>query len=314
MNWLDQQGRGWARRAGTRLEDLRFVIVSGLSGAGKSEASRALEDLGYFCVDNLPPSLLVKFAELCANAAGGPRRAAAVIDIRGGEFFEHVYEALDQLERSGFAYSILFLEASDEALVRRFKASRRRHPLADRGAGAGVLEGIRAERQALDLLRGRAHTIIDTQDLTPRQLRDQLAEVFGGPGGVPSMLISVVSFGFKYGVPLDADLVFDVRFLPNPNYVEALRDLDGTAPAVASYVLRWPLARQFLRRLTRFLGWLLPHYVAEGKGQLHVGIGCTGGRHRSVVIAGELAAALRRAKYSVSVHHRDHAKAGNEVP
>jgi UPF0042 nucleotide-binding protein len=296
------------------LEDLRFVIVTGLSGAGKSEASRALEDLGYFCVDNLPPSLLTKFAELCASAAGGPRRAAAVIDIRGGEFFEHVYEALDQLERSGIAYSILFLEARDDVLVRRFKASRRRHPLADRGAGASVLEGIHAERRALDLLRGRAHTIIDTQELTPRQLRDQLAEVYGGPGAVPSMLVSVISFGFKHGVPLDADLVFDVRFLPNPNYVEALREHDGTHPAVASYVLRWPLTRQFLRRLTGLVSWLLPHYVAEGKGQLHIGIGCTGGKHRSVVIASELAAALREANYSVSVHHRDYAKPGNELP
>lgn len=295
------------------MEDLRFVIVTGLSGAGKSEAIRALEDLGYFCVDNLPPSLLSKFAELCTGAAGGPRRAAAVIDIRGGEFFEDVYDALDQLDRQGIAYTILFLEATDEVLVRRFKASRRRHPLADSAAGASVLEGIHAERRVLDGLRGRAHSIISTQDVTPRQLRDQLATIFGEAGVSPPMLVSIASFGFKHGVPLDADLVFDVRFLPNPNYVEAIRQHDGTHPAVAAYVLRWPVSRQFLRRLISMLSWLLPHYVAEGKAQLHVGIGCTGGRHRSVVIANELAAALRDGTYGISVHHRDIGKGGNEL-
>lgn len=289
------------------MEDLRFVIVTGVSGAGKSEAIHALEDLGYFCVDNLPPTLLPKFAELCAETEGGPRRAAAVIDIRGGEFFEAVYESLENLERAGISYSILYLEASDEALVRRFKATRRRHPLAPHG---GVLESITAERAVLDDLRGRAHRIIDTTDMTPRALRERLASIYGGPGGKPEMLITVVSFGFKHGLPMDADLVFDVRFMPNPNYVAALSDLDGSDPEVEAYVFQWPVVRQYLRRLRSFVTWLLPRYVAEGKTQLQICLGCTGGRHRSVVVANNLAETLRGAGYQVTVHHRDMGKGG----
>jgi UPF0042 nucleotide-binding protein len=291
------------------MEDLRFIIVTGLSGAGKSEAIHALEDLGYFCVDNLPPSLLPKFAELCVQAQGGPRRTAAVIDIRGGEFFEDVYGALAELERAGIAYRILYLEASDEALVRRFKATRRPHPLGPQG---GVLEGIRAERQVLDELRGRAHAIIDTSDMPPRALREQLARIFGGPAGGVKMAINVVSFGFKYGLPIDADLVFDVRFLPNPNYVASLRDLRGNDPGVVQYVLRWPVTRQFMRRLRGLLTWLLPHYVAEGKSQLSVCVGCTGGQHRAVVVADALAEGLRESGHRATVFHRDFEKGGNE--
>jgi UPF0042 nucleotide-binding protein len=286
------------------------MIVTGVSGAGKSEAIHALEDLGYFCVDNLPPTLLPKFAELCAQTQGGPRRAAAVIDIRGGEFFEAVFESLSQLERAGIAYSILYLEATDEVLVRRFKATRRLHPLAPHG---GVLEGIKAERAALDSLRGRAHRIIDTTEMTPRALRERLGNMYGGPGGKAPMMITVVSFGFKNGVPMDADLVFDVRFLPNPNYVAALSSLDGNAPAVEAYVLRWPLTRQYLRRLRGFVTWLLPHYIAEGKTQLQICLGCTGGRHRSVVVANSLAETIRGSDFRVSVHHRDLDKGGAEV-
>lgn len=289
------------------MEDLRFVIVTGVSGAGKSEAIHALEDLGYFCVDNLPPTLLPKFAELCAETEGGPRRAAAVIDIRGGEFFEAVYASLEQLERSGIAYSILYLEASDETLVRRFKATRRRHPLATHG---GVLENIKAERMVLDNLRGRAHRIIDTTEMTPRVLRERLAKIYGSPSGTPSMLVTVVSFGFKHGLPMDADLVFDVRFLPNPNYVTSLAALDGNAPEVESYVLQWPVVRQYLRRLKGLVTWLLPRYVAEGKTQLQICIGCTGGRHRSVVVANSLGQTLRGHNYRVTVHHRDMEKGG----
>lgn len=294
--------------AGDCVRDLRFVIVTGLSGAGKSEAIHALEDLGYFCVDNLPPSLLPKFADLCAQAQGGPGRAAAVIDIRGGDFFEDVYEALAELEREGFAYTIIYLEATDEVIIRRFKETRRRHPLAGEG---GVLEGIRAEKAVLDGLRGRAHAIIDTSDMQPRQLREQLTRLYGGPESTPAMLVNIVSFGFKHGLPLDADLVFDVRFLPNPNYVESLRLHDGTDPAVSDYVLRWPITKQFLRRVRSIITWLLPHYVAEGKTQLQICIGCTGGRHRSVVLASELADSLRQGEWAVRVHHRDLAKGGN---
>jgi len=292
------------------MNDLRFVIVSGLSGAGKSEAIHALEDLGYFCVDNLPPSLLPKFAELCAQAATGPSKAAAVIDIRGGEFFEFVYEALADLEQHGFSYSILFLEAADDVLIRRYKETRRRHPLGDEG---GVVAGIRAERVVLDGLRGRAHAIIDTSGIQPRELREKITRIYGGQDFGPQLLVNIVSFGFKHGLPLDADLVFDVRFLPNPNYIEALHDLDGTQPAVAEYVLRWPVTNQFLRRIKSLLTWLLPAYLAEGKGQLQVCIGCTGGRHRSVVIAAKLAEALRGGEWRVVVHHRDLNKDGHEA-
>jgi len=296
-----------AGKVGVSLNDLRFVIVSGLSGAGKSEAIHALEDLGYFCVDNLPPSLLSRFAELFAQAAGGPTKAAAVFDIRGGEFFEYVHEALAELERQGFTYTILYLEAADDVLIRRYKETRRLHPLAGEG---GVVAGIQAERVVLDGLRSRAHAIIDTSGMTPRQLREKIARIYGGQADTQRLLVNIVSFGFKHGLPLDADLVFDVRFLPNPNYIEALSPHDGTDPAVAEYVMRWPVTRQFLRRIEGFLVWLLPNYVAEGKTQLQISIGCTGGRHRSVVIAAALADALKGGEWRVVLHHRDLGEGG----
>lgn len=289
------------------MNDLRFVIVSGLSGAGKSETIHALEDLGYFCVDNLPPTLLSRFVELFAAPAGGPTRAAVVFDVRGGEFFEHIHEALADLEQQGLKYTILFLEAADDVLIRRYKESRRRHPLAGEGV---VVAGIQAERMVLDSLRNRAHAIIDTSGMTPRQLRDNIARIYGGEDVGQRLLVNIVSFGFKYGLPLDADLVFDVRFLPNPNYVEALRARDGRDWEVSEYVMRSPVTRQFLRRTRSYLAWLLPNYLAEGKGQLQICIGCTGGRHRSVAIATELADGLRGAEWRVALHHRDLARDG----
>jgi UPF0042 nucleotide-binding protein len=286
------------------LADVSFIIVTGLSGAGKTQALRALEDLGYFCVDNLPPDLLTKFAELVAQPGGTIRRVALGMDIRGGEFFQGLQQSLDDLQGLGFPYRILFLEANDETLVRRFKETRRLHPLAPHGR---VLEGIRAERERLQGLRERATRVIDTSGLHPRSLRQ---EIFALEGELRRLIISVVSFGFKHGLPLDADLVLDLRFLPNPVYVEHLRAYDGNHPEVERYVMGSPVARKFFRRICDLLHFLLPHYLEEGRTQLSVALGCTGGRQRSVVLANRLAAWLRRQDHAVILEHRDVTREG----
>ncbi len=278
-----------------------FVIVTGLSGAGKTEAMRALEDLGFFCVDNLPPALIPTFASLCQQS-GRIDKAALVSDSRGGQFFHDLFRALHQLEEQGVPYRILFLEASDEVLVRRFKETRRRHPMAPEGS---VLEGIRAERELLEPLRERAHFIIDTTTLSPRQLREQVTRQARQLTPTRGLSVTVVSFGYARGIPIDADLIFDVRFLPNPHYVPALQPLTGNDPAVAEYVFQWPLAQAFMERLYGLVDFLLPHFVAEGKQHLLIGIGCTGGQHRSVAVANELAAHLRRLGYDAVAEHRD---------
>ncbi|MGE5542551.1 MAG: RNase adapter RapZ [Bacillota bacterium] len=285
------------------MEGIRFVIITGLSGAGKTHAIRSLEDLGFFCVDNLPPALIPKFAELCREASGEmASRVALVIDIRGGEFFDDLSEALKSLEEIGLPYEILFLEANDEVLVRRYKETRRRHPLAPQGS---VLEGIKAERERLQEIKGKANVIIDTSDLTPQRFRQEILELFSRDPERGRMIITAVTFGFKNGLPLDADLVFDVRFLPNPHYVESLRPLTGDRPEVKEYVLKWPVTRKFMRRLTSLIEFLIPHYINEGKTQLTIAIGCTGGQHRSVVVGEELAQALREMGHTVLVEHRD---------
>ncbi|MHB9143742.1 MAG: RNase adapter RapZ [Symbiobacteriia bacterium] len=293
------------------MKDLRLVIVTGLSGAGKSQVLKSLEDLGFFCVDNLPPAFIPKMAELSVQSEGKISRVALGVDLRGGEFFDSTLKALTELEEAGFPYQILFLEASDEALVRRYKETRRRHPLAPQGR---VLEGIREERERLQALRGRASVMIDTSELTPSQLREQVVDLFTGDQQLQRLIVTVVSFGFKFGLPMDADLVFDVRFLPNPHYVEGLREYNGRHPAVREYVERWPVTRRFERRLTSLMLFLLPQYISEGKTQLAVGIGCTGGKHRSVVVAENLAAALRERGYSVLTEHRDADRADAREP
>ncbi|BAS27140.1 RNase adapter RapZ [Limnochorda pilosa] len=281
---------------------MQFILVTGLSGAGKSEAIHAFEDLGFFCVDNLPPALIPKFAELCLQSQGRITRVALVCDIRGGLFFQNLFEALKELEQLSIHYQILFLEASDDVLVRRFKETRRRHPLV--GEEGTVLEGIRKERKVLDELRGRATVILDTSHLTGRELRSEIAERYGGEPN-RRMVTTLVSFGYKHGIPLDSDLVLDVRFLPNPHYVESLKQLTGNDARVEEYVLRWPAAQRFLQEAERFLSFLVPHYVQEGKSHLVVGVGCTGGQHRSVVIANRLADFLRSQGYPVVVEHRE---------
>lgn len=287
------------------MEDVRFVIVTGLSGAGKSLAVRCLEDLGFFCVDNLPPTLIPKFAELCQQSGGKLRRIALVVDIRGGDFFDSTVEALEELERHGVPYQILFLEASDETLVRRFKETRRRHPLAPQGR---VIEGLAEERRRLESLRGKAHYILDTTTLSPQELRRRVAEEFAGPGPAGRLVVHLVSFGFKFGVPLDADLLLDVRFLPNPHYVPSLRHLTGEDRAVRDYVFQWPMSRKFLQKTWSLLKFLLPHYMNEGKSHLTIGVGCTGGQHRSVLIANMLAERIQAEGFTVVTEHRDMAR------
>ncbi len=279
---------------------VEFLVVTGLSGAGKSLAMRVLEDLGFFCVDNLPPALIPKFAEIIQESQGRIHRVALVIDIRGGEFFNALDAALAALGAMGIRFQILFLEASDEVLVRRFEETRRKHPL-----GGSVLDGIRSERRRLQPLKERAHKIIDTSGLSAQELREELADTFVRTRGARSLVIGVTTFGYKYGIPIDADLVFDVRFLPNPHYVESLRTLPGHSQEVREWVLQWDQTQEFERRLHDLLAYLLPQYAAEGKTHLTIAIGCTGGKHRSVVVGEDLTKFLRAEGYPVRIKHRD---------
>jgi UPF0042 nucleotide-binding protein len=280
----------------------RFLIVTGLSGAGKTQVIRCLEDLGFFCVDNLPPKLIPKFAELCAQTTGRIERIALVVDIRGGEFFATVLDVLEDLEKQGIRYEVLYLEASNETLVRRFKESRRPHPLSPSGE---VLEGIEAERQALLDLRGQAHKIIDTSNFSVTQLKQEIANLYGEDSHQERLAITSISFGYKYGIPLDADLVIDVRFLPNPHYVPELRPLTGLDEPVRKYVLESPTTHEFLAHLESLFNFLIPQYIREGKTTLTLAIGCTGGRHRSVAVADWLSTRLREQKHRIAVRHRD---------
>lgn len=284
------------------MDDGRLVIITGLSGAGKSQAIKAFEDLGYFCVDNLPPVLLPKFAELCAQAEGRVNRLAVVVDIRGGDFFDDVTGALSTLEQLGLKYEILFLDASDETIIRRYKESRRRHPMAPSGT---IVEGIQAERTRLDDLRARAHHLIDTTGVDAKELKERIFRHFAGLKAEERINVSIITFGFKHGLPMDADLVFDVRFLPNPHYVDALRPLTGEDENVSRYVFRGTTAGRFISKVSDLLLFLLPMYIAEGKSNLIIGIGCTGGHHRSVAVGSRLAETLRGKGYNASVEHRD---------
>lgn len=280
---------------------MRFVIITGLSGAGKSEAVRVMEDLGFFCIDNLPPALIPKLAELC-HENKKVEKVALVIDIRGGKFFDDLFNSLGFLQEMNLSYEILFLEAQDKVLIKRFKESRRKHPLAHEGR---IIKGINEERKRLSDLRKMAKYIIDTSNLTPRQLKDEIIKIFSEGKEFKGLVINIISFGFKYGIPLDADLVFDVRFLPNPFYIENLRSLPGTNTSVKDYVMKWDETRVFLEKLTDLIEFLIPCYIKEGKSQLVIGIGCTGGKHRSVVIANELYEYLKDKEYMVIIDHRD---------
>lgn len=280
---------------------MRFIIVTGLSGAGKTEATRTLEDMGYFCVDNLPPKLIPKFAEACNN--GKIEKVALVIDIRGGIFFDDLFESLLFLKENDYKHEILFLEANDEMLVKRFKESRRSHPLSPNGR---VINGINDERNKLREVKDRADIIIDTSKYKIRDLREKLNEYYGDNIVLEKQLsITVLSFGFKYGIPVDSDLVFDVRFLPNPFYIPELKQYSGEEELVKRFVLDQEETKLFLEKLEDIIIFLVPNYIKEGKRQLIISIGCTGGRHRSVAIANELYRVLEEKNFAARIEHRD---------
>ncbi len=297
----ERRGAAASGRTRRRPAGPGFTIITGLSGAGRSEAARCLEDVGYFVVDNLPPSLLAKMAEL-AGKPGGPGKVAIVLDVRGGVFFGELSKALQELEELNISYRILYLEASDEDLVNRYEATRRRHPLAPADR---VVEGIRKERLMMESLRGDADLIIDTSGLTPRELRERIRDAFADTTPEAGLQISLISFGYKYGAPRDADLVIDCRFLPNPHWIDELRPLPGTDERVRTYVRGQQTYREFMRRLRSLLGFMVPGFVAEGKSYLTVAVGCTGGRHRSVVVTEDLAQFFQDKGLPASVDHRD---------
>ncbi len=279
-----------------------FVIITGLSGAGKSQVVKYLEDIGYFCVDNLPPALLPKFAEICFHDKGKMDKVALVIDIRGGELFNDLFPGLADIREAGFSYEILFLESADDVLIKRFKESRRSHPLAQDGR---VIKGIKEERKLLRPVREKADHIIDTSNLTTRQLKEEITNIFVKGKKFEGIIIDVISFGFKYGIPIDCDLVFDVRFIPNPFYINSMKRLTGKHESVKEFVLKSNETIEFLKKLNDMLEFLIPNYIKEGKSQLVIGIGCTGGKHRSVAIADAIYKTLVEKEHRVVIEHRD---------
>ena len=280
----------------------RFTIITGLSGAGRSESAKCFEDLGYFVIDNLPPALIEKMAELISVPGSKVTQVALVIDPRGGEYFPELQKSLNQLRDRGIEYRILFLEASDPALVRRFDQTRRKHPLAE---SERVIDGILEEREMMWPLRDQADVIMDTTGLNVHELRDKINSLFAEPEPSSGMAVNVISFGYKHGLPLDSDIVLDCRFLPNPHWVEELRPLDGTNRKVRGYVLNSPETEPFLHEVRRLIGVMLPGFVKEGRHYLTIAVGCTGGRHRSVVISDEIAKYLSDKGFPPTVVHRD---------
>jgi UPF0042 nucleotide-binding protein len=289
--------------SGARTADaarLRCIVVTGLSGAGKSYAIKCLEDMGYYCVDNLPPTLIPTFADLCAQSTRGISRIALGIDIRAGEYLRPLAEVLSQLRARGDATEVVFLDASEEALVRRYHESRRRHPI-----GGALLDSIRAERKALADLRELADRVIDTSHITVHQLKQTLGELYGEPTPHVGLRVNLVSFGYKYGVPYEADLVFDCRFLPNPYFVQELKAHDGRAPEVRQFVFEQAESRELMTRIEELLAYILPLYQREGRAYLTIAVGCTGGRHRSVALVEELRGFFEKQGAPLTVTHRD---------
>ncbi len=280
----------------------QFVLITGLSGSGKGSVLKAFEDLGFYCVDNLPVNLIPMFAELCRQPGSRIDRAAVVVDIREGEALSQLPAIYQKLAQERPKPTLVFLEASDEVLMRRFEETRRPHPL---GRHLPVREGIRLERILLKPMRQLADVVISTTRMNAHELRDFVQQRFAGIESRKAMLVSVVSFGFRFGIPTDADLVFDVRFLPNPNYVVSLKEKTGKDREVQRYMERYPQTREFLNRLTEMLLYLLPHYLREGKSYLTIALGCTGGRHRSVALAEQAAKILDREGYKIRLSHRD---------
>ena len=282
---------------------MRFVIVTGMSGAGKSTALKMLEDMGYFCVDNLPIPLLPGFVQMLQNTDTEMKKVALGLDVRSGQDLSGLKENLEAMDRDRIGYEILFLDANDAVLVKRYKETRRQHPL----SGSGRVDtGIAKEREKILFLKMKATYILDTSKMLTRELRIELEKIFVDGQSFCNLYITVMSFGFKYGIPADADLVFDVRFLPNPYYIDELRPKSGNDREVREYVMNNDKAREFLAKLTDMIEFLIPNYVQEGKTQLVIGIGCTGGKHRSVTLANELYEALQKNdNYGIRIEHRD---------
>ena len=279
-----------------------ILIISGLSGAGKSRVAAALEDLDFYCVDNMPVTLIPKFAELCVATRGRYERVALVTDVRSRESFDELFETLDELTALGLEYKILYVDATLETIVKRYKETRRRHPLT--GEGLSLVEAVQREMRMLEPVRSRANYVIDTTGLTLGRLQRNLIRIFGG-GADNKIKVTVMSFGYKYGIPIEADIVFDVRFLPNPFYVPELQNKTGQSKDVVDYVFKNGQAEEFLRRFEGLLEYLLPNYEEEGKLSLTVCIGCTGGRHRSVAISEAIAKLFSEKGYSTECIHRD---------
>jgi len=285
----------------TQKPETEVVIITGMSGASKTVAIQSFEDLGYYCIDNLPPELLSTFIKLMIDSNKQPRNIAAVMDLRGGEMFHSLVESVNQLqEATTITPKVLFLDANDEVLVRRYKETRRSHPLANSGL---PLDGIKNERELLSELKGRAQFIYNTSTMKPRQLREKIQDEFSSKGS-KVFTVNVMSFGFKHGIPIDADLVFDVRFLPNPFYIEELKLKSGLDEEVSSYVLKWADTKTLIEKLTDLFLFMIPQYKREGKTQLIIAFGCTGGQHRSVTLA-EYFGKLLKAEDKTVITHRD---------
>ncbi len=281
---------------------MKYVILTGMSGAGKSTVLKFFEDIGYFCVDNLPPSLIPKFIELCDKPGSEIEKVAIGIDIRGGKLFDDFFTYLLEIKNEKHLFEILFLDCSDEVLLKRYKETRRRHPLAK---GERIITGIIRERELLSDIRRKSDYIIDTSHILARQLKQKINDIFIENKEFDSLMINILSFGFKYGIPSDADLVFDVRFLPNPFYIEELKPLTGNDVSVHDYVMKFEESNIFLNKLLDMVNFLIPNYIKEGKNQLVIAIGCTGGKHRSVTLANELYNNLNKLQYSTIITHRD---------
>ena len=281
---------------------MQIVIITGLSGAGKTQAIICLEDLGYYCIDNMPPSLIKNFIGLSAHGKSGVEKAAFVIDVRGGEFFADIKPCLSYLDNAGIKYKLVFLEASEEVLIRRFNETRRAHPLS---GGSSTLAGIQREMVELSEIRNLADYIIDTSNMKSMRLREEIKQIFSTDEDGADFTVNIESFGYKNGIPLDADMVFDVRFIPNPFYIHALRNLTGNNKKVRSFVMNFPESESFTATAERLINDMIPCYIREGKYHLNLAFGCTGGRHRSVAMANEFADKFDRRGLRVVVGHRD---------
>lgn len=281
---------------------MKFIIVTGLSGSGKSEAMKSLEDMGFYCVDNLPPTLIPKFAELCYQSNSNIDKVALGIDVRGRKFFEALHESLNVLRNEKYPFEVLYLDCADDILLKRYKMTRRNHPLAK---DMQIPEGIKMERKIMEPLKELSTCIIDTTNMKPKDLKEEIKKIYSSGEDNPNLTISVVSFGFKHGILADADLVFDVRFLPNPYYVEELRAKTGDDKEVRDYVMNSKISEEFYVKLLDMIHFLVPQYIEEGKQHLVIGVGCTGGRHRSVTITNLIAEDLSNKGYRVVKKHRD---------